>query len=228
MRTFLIKTNALLPQNKPQLIEDWTKSHGHETEHRPAAESEADHRSNASTTGNDTFSVMDIAIAPADSVPPVTVTTALCTPTSALNERLAMISIKPPDGAQGRTPVDVCCVVDISGSMGCEARVQGKNGAVEEHGLSLLDIVKHAVRTVIHTLCECDRLALVAYSTDSRVVFDLTKMDADGRAACERKLNSLHCEDMTNLWAGLEMGLKVLSKGSCDDRIAHLFILTDG
>lgn len=64
--------------------------------------------------------------------------------------------------------------VDVSGSMGNEATTQG----LENSGLSLLDIVKHAVKTVINTLTENDRLALVSYSNSATEVFELTRMDA--------------------------------------------------
>lgn len=66
------------------------------------------------------------------------------------------------------------CVVDISGSMGAEASVKTDSGKEEKHGLSLLDIVKHAVKTVVHTLQPTDRFALVVFSTTARVVLDLT------------------------------------------------------
>ena len=44
--------------------------------------------------------------------------------------------------------VDVCCVVDISGSMGTIAKYEGEDGTMRDDGLSLLDVVKHAVKTV--------------------------------------------------------------------------------
>jgi hypothetical protein len=72
-----------------------------------------------------------------------------------------------------RSPADICCVVDISGSMGTEASIKTGTGKEERHGLSLLDIVKHAVKTVVHSLEANDRFALVVFSTTARVVFDL-------------------------------------------------------
>ena len=50
-----------------------------------------------------------------------------------------MVSVLPPAGTE-RTPLDVCMVIDTSGSM-CNAATQG----AEADGLSLLDIVKHGV-----------------------------------------------------------------------------------
>ena len=42
-----------------------------------------------------------------------------------------------------RAPSDICCVVDVSGSMGSLATIQNAAGETEAHGLTLLDIVKH-------------------------------------------------------------------------------------
>ena len=40
---------------------------------------------------------------------------------------------------------------------------------VETHGLSLLDIAKHGVRTLVHTLGDQDRLSLVAFHSKAKV-----------------------------------------------------------
>ncbi len=65
---------------------------------------------------------------------------------------------------QARTPADICCVVDVSGSMNEEAVFKNATGDWESHGLSLLDVVKHAVRTVIHALGPEDKIAIVSFS----------------------------------------------------------------
>jgi hypothetical protein len=64
--------------------------------------------------------------------------------------------------------------------MGSESTIQGASGTSESHGLSLLDIVKHAVRTVIAVLQPRDRFSLVSFSRTATVVLPLTAMDAGG------------------------------------------------
>lgn len=56
-----------------------------------------------------------------------------------------LLKVRPPPGT-ARTPSDICCVVDTSGSMCSAAKASG----VEAEGLSLLDIVKHAVSPISH------------------------------------------------------------------------------
>ena len=64
---------------------------------------------------------------------------------------------------------------------GAEAKLATATGSTESHGLSLLDIVKHAVRTIVHSLRSTDRLSVVAYTTAARVIFPLLDMDDAGK-----------------------------------------------
>jgi len=124
-------------------------------------------------------------------------------------EHEVLVSVRPPAGHH-RTPADVCCVIDVSGSMGSEATLKTAGGGVEAHGLSLLDIVKHAVKTIICALLPQDRLAIVVYSSEARTVLDLASMDEAGKARATAELEKLGLEGSTNIWEGLNMGLELL------------------
>ena len=73
---------------------------------------------------------------------------------------MVLTSVRPPERGV-RHPANICCVIDVSGSMAADASVQGTEGG----GLAILDIVKHAVKTIVNTLDDNDQLALVSYST---------------------------------------------------------------
>ena len=60
--------------------------------------------------------------------------------------------------------------------MAAEASVKNTDGQKEKHGLSYLDLLKHAVKTTILNLNEKDRFALVSYSDDARVEYELSYM----------------------------------------------------
>ena len=111
------------------------------------------------------------------------------------------VTVTPPEG-QKRTPVHLACVVDISGSMNEEATVTGAAGTKESHGLSLLDVVKHAVRTIIAALGPDDQLSLVSYSDSGRVDCSLRQMNKAGKNQVLKVLEGLHTEGCTNLWDG--------------------------
>lgn len=138
-----------------------------------------------------------------------------------------MVSLLPPEGKQ-RTPSDICCVVDVSDSMGTDAMIQDSPGVAVTHGLSVLDVVKHALRTIMHNLGDSDRLAVVAFANNAKVVFGLTPMSDEGKRISERHLEALHTDGMTNLWAGLQLGIEILDEAHEFGRLQHLMLLTDG
>lgn len=138
-----------------------------------------------------------------------------------------MVSINTPIGKDG-LPVDACAVVDISGSMGIEATVKNSSGQNESHGLTILDVTKHALKTIVYTLDEDDRFSLVSYSTSARVAMKLEKMTIEGKQKAISIIESLHTEGSTNLWDGLQTGMNVLQDSSESGRSSGIFLLTDG
>ena len=114
----------------------------------------------------------------------------------------ALISYQASD-SKSRQPQDICVIVDVSGSMQTEGTMKNQKGQVERHGLSILDIVKHAVKTIISITESMDRISLVKYSTTASVVFDLNKMDYAGKIYAKNETNNLVVESSTNLWAGI-------------------------
>lgn len=138
-------------------------------------------------------------------------------------------SIKVPDGTS-RVPSDIVVVIDVSGSMSNLVTAKG----AENSGLCILDIVKHAVKTIIQTLGDKDRLAIVKYSDDATVVQELICMSDHGKRQAEDRLMSLVPGGMTNLWDGLHTAMEVLkarsdiSVGPTILKNAAIMLLTDG
>ena len=149
----------------------------------------------------------------------------------------AVVRITPPENF-GRAAVDVCCVVDISGSMASMATYEDATGRQVSDGLSVLDLVKHAVKTVMHTLSEEDRLSIVAFDGRARTALPLTIMSARGRAEATTALEALVPQGSTNIWAGVLAGMEALrgetaSAGSNDNMVdgargKAVLLLTDG
>jgi len=65
--------------------------------------------------------------------------------------------------------------------MATEAAIKNKDGNKERHGLSYLDVLKHGVKTIISCLNDNDRFALVSYSDDARIDFNLDYMSEDNK-----------------------------------------------
>ncbi|KAG8910764.1 hypothetical protein FRC02_007019, partial [Tulasnella sp. 418] len=74
-----------------------------------------------------------------------------------------LISIIPPqEPTEGeRPPMDFVLTIDVSRSMGLDAPIPGQT---ESTGLTVLDIVKHAAKTIITTMKDGDRVAVVKFS----------------------------------------------------------------
>ena len=125
-------------------------------------------------------------------------------------ERHILVSVKPPD-LPIRYGSDICCVVDVSGSMQGPATTANQS---ESNGLAIIDIVRHTIVTIINTLDANDRLALVSYSTRAEVVFDLIPMTDNGKLSAKLLVDNLKADGMTNLWEGLAKGLDTLHNGS--------------
>ncbi|CAF1054349.1 unnamed protein product [Rotaria sordida] len=136
------------------------------------------------------------------------------------------ISIQPSQN-EIRSPCDICCVVDTSGSMSSSAEMQ--NNKNEHYGLSRLDLVKHALKTIINSLQDQDRLSLISFSDKAKTLFELTAMNEAGKAKALEEVDKLRSGGPTNLWDGLQTGLELLAKQQDSIRsISALFLLTDG
>ncbi|KIW04784.1 uncharacterized protein PV09_03972 [Verruconis gallopava] len=142
-----------------------------------------------------------------------------------------LISVKPPKvpAQLKHTPCDIVLTIDVSGSMSAEAPPPAINPNETEHnGLTVLDLVKHAARTIVETLDDTDRLALVTFSTEAKIIQRLLPMTPDNKARTLRNINHLRPESMTNLWHGLMESIRVFE---CDERsncVPAIMVLTDG
>ncbi|OAP57163.1 hypothetical protein AYL99_07901 [Fonsecaea erecta] len=144
-----------------------------------------------------------------------------------------IVSVQPPRVPQQglkRVSCDIVLVIDVSGSMASAAPlpdVQDKNER-EATGLSVLDLVKHAARTILETLGGNDRLGIVTFSDDAKIVQPLTFMTPGSKNATWKSIEKLRDEACTNLWAGIRTGLSLFAKAPLVDNVQGLYILTDG
>lgn len=140
------------------------------------------------------------------------------------------IGIKVPDLTK-RLPVDICCVIDISGSMAETAKYQDEhdNSVLHDDGITILDLVKHSVKTVMHMLTPEDRVALVAFDDYATTHFPLSEMTPSGMNTANQALNRMQPAGSTNIWSGLLAGLEALRDTSkTGPRKKFVLLLTDG
>lgn len=110
-----------------------------------------------------------------------------------------------------RDPIHAILVFDVSGSMG---------------GDPLWNVQRAAVG-FLDRLEENDRVGVVAYSSDARVVAPLTSVSAANRARLTEQINSLEAHGGTNIHAGWDLAKRELDKAS-SRAIRRVVLLSDG
>ena len=130
------------------------------------------------------------------------------------------LNIKTIEGGPSYPPVDIVAVIDISGSMDSPALVE-QDGKSVDIGYTILDITKHALITIIESMKPNDRISVVVFSNDARVLIPLTTSDNINKLL----ITNLRTEGATNIWAGLNIGLQQFTN---TNRIQSLLFLTDG
>lgn len=129
-------------------------------------------------------------------------------------KRLQLLRI----GIQGRVIPDtdrkdaiLTFVIDVSGSMGMESR---------------LELVKQALQLLVNQLRPSDKIGIVVYGTDARVVLPHTSVVNQ-----EHILTAIHAlvtEGATNAEAGLRTGYKLAIQNSEPDYINRVILCSDG
>jgi Mg-chelatase subunit ChlD len=110
------------------------------------------------------------------------------------------------------------------------AKYENAAGEEQQDGFSYLDIVKHAINSVMHMCSENDRVSLVVFSDSASVIFPLTKMTEQGRIKCHNLLSAQKPAGRTNLWDGILAAMETLREDTSEAGVRRkvIMLLTDG
>lgn len=139
-----------------------------------------------------------------------------------------VVKIQPPKVPPkpiSHVACDVVLVIDISGSMCSSAPVPGEG---EDTGLSVLDLTKHAAFTIIESMDERDRLGIVTFETESRIIQALEPMTDGNKEQARKRIRALKPMGSTNLWHGMLDGIKLFKDEEDSARVPAIMVLTDG
>ncbi|KRE63546.1 von Willebrand factor type A domain-containing protein [Nostocoides sp. Soil756] len=126
--------------------------------------------------------------------------------------RLVRIGIRSADVPdRDRPDADLVLVVDCSGSMG-EA--------------DKMPTTKTALRTLVGSLRDSDRVAMVCYSSQARVVLDPTPVSE--RDTILDAVDALRPQSSTNAEAGLTTGYDLATEMRQDGRMTRVVLISDG
>ena len=124
-----------------------------------------------------------------------------------------VVSLTTEDTEYKAKPVDLICIVDVSGSM---------------YG-DKIDQVKYSLNYLVNRSESIDNFALVTFSSSSKIVHNFTKMTEENKSIFRKSIENLIANGDTNIYSGLEKGLNLLNNDySSGERIASMILLSDG
>jgi len=126
-------------------------------------------------------------------------------------------------------PTDLVCVVDISGSMGasCAGITDGKTEYVDL-GFSLLDLVKHSLKTIVKTLRPMDRMCLILFDDQVEVAFDFMNVTPVNQKLAFLTIDGLEGRDSTNIYNALQKAINMVHEREDKQRNPAILFFTDG
>jgi Mg-chelatase subunit ChlD len=194
------------PQCRPSLPRDASDHSDTESDYDSSAE-QGD--KNASADARPTLSPSDgIQVTPLTLYPAYT--------TSQVDKTTACVHIVAPqasaDDELSRSNLDLCAVIDVSGSMGG----------------SKLTLAKEALQFILRNLKASDRFSLVSYASDVKTELSLRKMDSAGKAKARRVVERLATRGCTNLSGGLFKGIEIMQKRRRPNPVGSIMLMTDG
>jgi len=128
------------------------------------------------------------------------------------SHRLALIGLRAKDVRPGKQPpLNLVFLLDVSGSM------QPNNK---------LPLIKQAMRLLVNQLTERDRVSIVVYANNSRVVLPSTS--GDQHQLILDAINSLKASGCTNGGAGIQSAYEQASINFIEGGVNRVILCTDG
>lgn len=125
------------------------------------------------------------------------------------SQRQLAIAISATVDANSNAPLNLCLVLDHSGSMG------GKP----------LDTVKRATQDLLAQMSDRDRISVIGFDHKASVVVE--NQNVDRLELIKSKIQSLRASGGTCIDDGIKLGLQESSKGK-NGTVSQIFVLTDG
>lgn len=126
--------------------------------------------------------------------------------------------------------MDIVCIVDISYSMCGSAACQtdGKT-EYEDLGFALLDLVRHAVKTVIKVMRPQDRIAIVLFDDRIAVPYPFTPLTELSRSEILSFVSAIKHRGSTNIYDAIVKGIDLIKQRPVNEtNNAAIMFFTDG
>lgn len=110
-------------------------------------------------------------------------------------------------------PMDIICILDVSGSMGCDNKLSN---------------LKCAVNFMRDELKDNDRMSVITFERNASRIHGLLKMTAGNKSRTETYINQLSAGGGTRILTGLHEAHQILQSRQTKNPISSVFLLTDG
>ncbi|KAL0492078.1 E3 ubiquitin-protein ligase [Acrasis kona] len=123
-----------------------------------------------------------------------------------------MATITAPEVEDKRTPVDVTCVIDRSGSMSGEK----------------IALMKETLSFMVEQLHDNDKLSLVVFDDQVDTLLPLTNMTAQSKVQATKLIESIQVDGSTNLSGALFEALDICKGRKVANDVGSIILFTDG
>lgn len=124
--------------------------------------------------------------------------------TAQYKDDLMLVSIKPQP-ITGRLPISIIAMIDVSGSMECDASLPLPG--TEDTSLTRLQLVQYSLKTIISVLGNEDQITLITFSDFAQVRLENTLLTPEGKERASKIIDSFQPSGCTNIWDALDKGI---------------------
>ena len=131
----------------------------------------------------------------------------------------------------GREPVVIIAIADVSGSMD---EICGNKNSTEAQNFTRLDLVKHTLNTIVHSLKAQDKLALIKFNNQATAITGIIPVNQTNKTIFLEKIDSLVADGGTNIWDALRCAINQIETNQIETNQiksnvnVNVILFTDG
>lgn len=123
------------------------------------------------------------------------------------------LNVRPnPNMTEDRNALDLVIVIDKSGSM------SGRK----------IQTVRETLQYIVDELSPADRLSIVLFNSEARVLCQLKKLSDEGKTELRGLIESVETDGGTTIAGGLSLGLDIIAHRATKNKSCAILLLSDG
>jgi len=132
-----------------------------------------------------------------------------------------------PKKVKSAPPLCLICVVDVSGSMRYNCCNNVEN--MESVYISRLDLIKHAIKTIVSTLRKEDMISVVTFESEANTLLKPTALATkEIKDQVNDTVDTMNAWGGTNIWSGIKEAIDVSSNIPYNSYQKSIMVFTDG